>query len=101
MEFRELKSDDFFTLMSIIGKLGITDSKEAATKIFTNMANVKTDLNKFLASLTGKTLEEIADLSAKEYAKLAMRIISGPEATEVFTSLASGTAATDGEPTTK
>ena len=89
MEFRELGSDDFYALMSIIGKLGVSKQEDAQSKIFENLHLVKNDINKFIASWTGKSVEEIKALSAKDYAPLVMRVIGGPEATEVFTSLAS------------
>lgn len=116
MEIRELRGDDVFALLAILGKLDIKDelitafeegSKQkkmtAAEKekrgmrvmasliqqILLNLNKVRGDINALLADLTGKSEKDIAALKASEYIALVMQVVKHPDLKEVFTSAVS------------
>lgn len=113
LTMRELKADDLFKMMPIIGKLDIKDTvvdifsgneldgeedvdgagvKMAATLAQTVMSNigaVKHDLNSLLSDLTGKTEKEIGDMSFSAYVKLVIDFFKKPELADFFKSIAS------------
>ncbi|QVV90821.1 hypothetical protein [Weissella tructae] len=117
LEMRELKADDLFKMMPIIGKLNIKDDvvnmfqgglvdkdddeeqneevvgmKVMATLIQTLMTNiplVKDELNSLLGDLTGKTEKEIGDLDFGTYTKLIVDFFKKPELGDFFKSIAS------------
>ncbi|AIM64201.1 hypothetical protein WS105_0611 [Weissella ceti] len=117
LEMRELKADDLFKMMPIIGKLDIKDvvvnmfqgglvdkddeeeqdeelvgMEIVATLIQTLMTNiplVKDELNSLLGDLTGKTEKEIGDLDFGTYTKLIVDFFKKPELGDFFKSIAS------------
>ncbi|AIM63064.1 hypothetical protein [Weissella ceti] len=113
LTMRELKADDLFKMMPIIGKLNIKDDvvnmfqgglsaegdseevagmKVMATLIQTLMTNiplVKDELNSLLGDLTGKTEKEIGDLDFGTYTKLIVDFFKKPELGDFFKSIAS------------
>lgn len=115
-EMRELRGDDLFVLLSIVGKLDIKDdfvkifekNSEASTNsetnaekrgmeaaanllqtIFKNMGAVKDDINVLLADLCGVNVNEIKKLGLKEYTSLLLNFFKKPELKDFFTSIAS------------
>lgn len=110
LEMRELKGNDMFKMLNIVGKLNIKDDfiklidgqenqdnntlgvAMMASLLQTTMLNldkVKDDLNSFLADLTGKTTEEITDLSFTDYTELIKAFFKKPELADFFKSFAS------------
>ena len=113
MELRELRGDDLFEILPIIGKLDVKDDLIAAfegqiagdeqdvekvgVKVMANLVQkaainlplIRDDLNKLLADLSGTKVKEIQELSLVEYTKLVFALFKKPEIKEVFTSLGS------------
>lgn len=110
IEMRELKGDDTFAMMKILGKLNIKDEivsifngdqdvseREMGVKImagllqsvFSNIGNAKDDLNALLSSLTGLSNKELGDLSFAEYTGLITDFFKKPELADFFKSIAS------------
>lgn len=113
LEMRELKADDLFKMMPIIGGLnikddivnmfqgnmtdGTEDEQTAGLKIMTtilqtimtNIGDVKHELNSLLGDLTGKTEQEIEDLDFATYTNLIVNFFKKPELGDFFKSIAS------------
>ena len=117
MEIRNLRGDDVFTVLSILGKLELKDElvkvfnefsgedkklteaqiqkrgmnvmASLLQQVLRNIMVVKEDINSLLSDLTGKDIEEIKNLGAAEYTKLVIQLFKNPEIKEVFTSAAS------------
>lgn len=119
MEMRELRGDDLFTVLSILGKLNVKDDLVAAyeqnakesnnkkltdaeveargvrvmatviQRVLLNISVVRDDINSLLADLTGKSTKEITELGIVEYTNLVIQLFKRPEFREVFTSAAS------------
>lgn len=119
MEIRNLRGDDVFLVLNILGKLelkdelvkvfgefGGDDKKKKLTEkeiqqrgmnvmaallqqVLRNILAVKEDVNALLADLTGKSIKEIKNLGAAEYTRLLVQLFKNPEIKEVFTSAAS------------
>lgn len=115
-EMRELRGDDLFTLLSIVGKLDIKDdfvkifekNSEASTNsetdaekrgmeaaanllqtVLKNIGTVKDDINTLLADLCGVNTKEIKELGLKDYTTLLINFFKKPELKDFFTSIAS------------
>lgn len=118
-EMRELRGDDLFPLIHILGKLDITDdfvalygnmekisgTKEEVEKlleergmkvvarvlkkIMLNLQDIKGDLNAFLAELCGVKTEQIKELGLKDYTALVVSFFKKPELLDFFKSIAS------------
>lgn len=113
LEMRELKADDLFKMMPIIGGLnikddivnmfqgnmtdGTEDEQTAGLKIMatilqtimTNIGDVKHELNSLLGDLTGKTEKEVEDLDFATYTNLIVDFFKKPELGDFFKSIAS------------
>ena len=116
MEMRELKGDDLFPLLEIIGKLDIKDEfvalfdsedgpdaedEQAVEKrgmgimanllqaVLKNIGSVRKDLNALLADLCGVNPEEIKELGLTEYVTLLKDFFTKPELADFFKSIAS------------
>lgn len=113
LEMRELKADDLFKMMPIIGGLnikddivnmfqgnmtdGTEDEQTAGLKIMTtilqtimtNIGDVKHELNSLLGDLTGKTEQEIEDLDFATYTNLIVNFFKKPELGDFFKSIVS------------
>lgn len=113
LEMRELKADDLFKMMPIIGGLnikddivnmfqgnmtdGTEDEQTAGLKIMTtilqtimtNIGDVKHELNSLLGDLTGKTEQEIEDLDFGTYTNLIVDFFKKPELGDFFKSIVS------------
>lgn len=113
LEMRELKADDLFKMMPIIGGLnikddivnmfqgnmtdGTEDEQTAGLKIMatilqtimTNIGDVKHELNSLLGDLTGKTEKEVEDLDFGTYTNLIVDFFKKPELGDFFKSIAS------------
>jgi len=117
MEIRNLRGDDVFTVLSILGKLELKDElvkvfnefsgedkklteaqiqkrgmnvmASLLQQVLRNIMVVKEDINSLLSDLTEKDIEEIKNLGAAEYTKLVIQLFKNPEIKEVFTSAAS------------
>lgn len=119
MEIRNLRGDDVFAVLNILGKLELKDElvkvfgefsgdekKKKLTEaeiqkrgmnvmaallqqVLRNILVVKDDINGLLASLTEKSIDDITSLGAGEYTKLVIQLFKNPEIKEVFTSAAS------------
>lgn len=118
LEIRNLRGDDVFTVLSILGKLELKDElvkvfgefsgkedkkmtdEEVQTRgmnimaallqqVLRNILVVKDDINSLLSDLTEKPIEDIKNLGAGEYTKLVIALFKNPEIKEVFTSAAS------------
>ena len=115
-EMRELRGDDLFVLLSIVGKLDIKDdfvkifekNSEASTNsetnaekrgmeaaanllqtVLKNIGSVKNDINALLADLCGVNVNEIKKLGLKDYTALLINFFKKPELKDFFTSIAS------------
>lgn len=113
-EMRELRGDDLFVLLSIVGKLDIkddfvkmfernavTDSEVDAEKrgmeatanllqtVLKNIGSVKNDINALLADLCGVNVNEIKKLGLKDYTTVLINFFKKPELKDFFTSIAS------------
>jgi hypothetical protein len=112
-KMRELKGDDIFTMLGILGKLDCQEeimalvdgafnsaekdlekrgTKVVAGLVFAVMKNInkaKDDINSFLADLTGKEVSEINSLSMIDYAKLLTAFFKKEELKDFFKSIAS------------
>lgn len=112
-KMRELKGDDIFTVLGILGKLDCQDeimalvdgafnsaekdlekrgTKVVAGLVFAVMKNInkaKDDINSFLADLTGKEVREINSLSMIDYTKLLIAFFKKEELKDFFKSIAS------------
>lgn len=60
---------------------------ELLQKVFQNLVNVKDDINKLLASLTGKKFTEINSMSLDDYALLLVEFAKKPELITFFKSM--------------
>ena len=116
MELRELKGDDLFKILPLIGKLDVrdelvnsfeqgTDGKKLTDeqlqargmrimatliqKAITNLPKIHDDLNELLADVTGKSVDDIKALGMAEYTNLVIKLFKKPEFKEVFTSAVS------------
>lgn len=117
MEMRELRGDDVFTVLTILGKLELKDElvkvfedgKTGSAKptkaeieargmkvtaalvqqVLRNIGVVKEDINALLAELTGTSVDEIKQLKLMEYTKLIIDFTKKPDLKEVFTLAAS------------
>ena len=112
-KMRELKGDDIFTMLGILGKLDCQEeimalvygafnsaekdlekrgTKVVAGLVFAVMKNInkaKDDINSFLADLTGKEVSEINSLSMIDYTKLLTAFFKKEELKDFFKSIAS------------
>ena len=112
-KMRELKGDDIFTMLGILGKLDCQEEimalvdgafnsaekdlekrgkKVVAGLVFAVMKNInkaKDDINSFLADLTGKEVSEINSLSMIDYTKLLTAFFKKEELKDFFKSIAS------------
>lgn len=115
-EMRELRGDDLFALLSIVGKLDVKDdfvkifetNNEASSNkekdaekrgmvaaanllqtILKNISAVKGDINTLLADLCDVNIKEIQALGLKEYTTLLIDFFKKPELKDFFTSIAS------------
>lgn len=112
-QMRELKGDDIFIMLGILGKLDCQDEimalvdgafnnaekelEKRGTKVvaglaFAVMKNInkaKDDINAFLADLTGKEVREINSLSMIDYTKLLTAFFKKEELKDFFKSIAS------------
>jgi hypothetical protein len=111
MELRELRGDDLFSFLPILGKLLDKHDLELAFKAATGESEnaqetgisilvgllpkalqsikaIRGDLNGLLADLTGASQKEIQALSLAEYTGLVIALFKKPEIKEVFTSAA-------------
>ena len=117
MELRDLRGDDLFKILPIIGKLDVKDdmisvmsagvgegfAQEQGIKVMVtvvqkallNLPLIQDDLNSLLADLTGTSIKDIKKLGAVEYTKLVVTLFKKPEIKEVFTSAASLLGMTD------
>ena len=117
MEMRELRGDDIFTVMTILGKLELKDELVKAfesgvktdkkltkaeiqargikvtaalvQQILRNIGVIREDINALLADLTGTSVDDIKALKISEYTKLIIDFTKKPELKEVFTSAVS------------
>ena len=60
---------------------------ELLQKVFQNLVNVKDDINKLLASLTGKKFTEINSMPLDDYASLLVEFAKKPELITFFKSM--------------
>lgn len=112
-KMRELKGDDIFTMLGILGKLDCqeevmslvdgafgnaeTDLEKRGTKVvaglvFAVMKNInkaKEDINAFLADLTSQTISDVASLSMLDYTKLLTAFFKKEELKDFFKSMSS------------
>lgn len=118
MKMRELRGDDVFMVLAILGKLELKDElvkvfeegrKSGSGKmtkaeieargvkvtaallqqVLRNIGVVKDDINALLAELTGASVDEIKRLPLKDYTALIIEFTRKPDLREVFTSAAS------------
>lgn len=108
-DLRKLKSDDIFTLCTLIKHLGIKDLKkvfnvsglvsggqvdveaigadiaiELLELIVTRLPECKDEIYEFASSASGMTVERIADLSMVEFGELVYEIITCPDFKDFF-----------------
>jgi hypothetical protein len=114
LKFKQLKGDDLlFRIIPMLGKLDVVDdvanaytqgsksgklTKEQinargikifaglAKKALTNLPLIRDDVNSLLADLTGKSVDDVINLSVTEYTRLIIGLFKSSEIREAFTS---------------
>ncbi len=117
LEMRELRGDDLFTLLPLIGKLDIKDElvdmfggqdsenedgsevnaelvgmrvmANIIQTVMVHIKDVKVELNGLLADLTGSTVAEIGELGFGDYTSLIVNFFKKPELADFLKSIAS------------